>query len=86
MMELLNMYRRIKYKALNKFLEALGFQRRYKGNHIIYENDKGTLIILPRYRPNDTVVRMHLAAIRRTLIESGILNREEFESIFYVKH
>lgn len=71
----------IKFKEIIKLLNDLDFKPRFRGNHRIYSHEKSeALIVLPKFSPNSIVQPMHIAMIRRILKDSGMLDKEEFDS------
>ncbi len=55
---------------------------RSTGSHEVYKHlSTGTMLVLPAHDPNNEVERVHLAAVRRTLAESGIVDRDSFDEL-----
>lgn len=72
--------RTISYRKLKRILLDIGFvEKRTSGKHHWFAHpETHTMIVLPRF-PGMQVSMSHIAAVRRTIIENGIMTLEEFE-------
>ena len=70
-------------EALEALLTRLGFERvPVEGDQLVFTHkDSGALIILPPRKWIDPVDQVHLAAVRRTLVENGLIEAGEFDWI-----
>lgn len=77
------MSRNILFKDLKQLLFNLDFKAvPTLGNHYIFEHPiSKTLVILPQYEDQAYVDRIHLVAVRRILIENGLIDDLRLDSI-----
>ena len=77
------MFRNIVFKDLKLLLFNLGFKAiPTSGKHYIFEHPiSKALVILPQYEDQAYVDRTHLVAVRRILIENGLIDEVRFDSI-----
>ena len=77
------MSRRITFAQLVRTLESTGFVvGKSTGSHEVFEYPSTrTVVVLPAHDPNNEVTRSHLAAVRRTLEESGIVDQDSFDEL-----
>lgn len=68
------------YRELERILLGVGFtQSRVAGSHRLFSRpERGITIVLPISARRYLSYR-HVAAVRRTIVESGIMSSEEFE-------
>ncbi len=78
------MYRDIIFNELEKFLLKLGFTTLpTAGSHKVFQYpSSGALIILPAYEQQAYVHPVHLVAVRRILIENGLIDRNAFNNFW----
>ncbi|BAZ00645.1 hypothetical protein NIES37_46400 [Tolypothrix tenuis PCC 7101] len=74
------MIRDIQFNELEKLLLNIGFAKvPTTGNQQVYQSSpSGALIILPAYEQQDYVQSVHLVAVRRVLLENGLINTNTF--------
>jgi hypothetical protein len=77
------MHEPLTYAALDSLLCQLGFAPvASNGTQKVYENTPfQAVIVLPRAKSNASVRPHHLAAVRRTLIEKGIVEESLLEEL-----
>ena len=70
---------KITYNQLTKLIESIGFQMvRTKGPHIVYSyKSYDAIVVLKRMKKNELVPESIFAVVKRTIIEKGILSKEE---------
>ncbi len=73
----------IKQKKLVSILEDLGFNKvRTKGSHMIFSNSKyNATVVMRSFKRNEPISEMHLASVRKTIIEKGIVTQEEWNEL-----
>lgn len=76
------MHRDIIFGELKKFIVKLGFTTLpTAGYHKVFlYPSTGVLVILPAYEQQAYVHSVHLVAVRRILIENGLIDRNAFNS------
>ena len=76
------MSKKITNKNLERLLEDLGFTlHRVNGSHKVFKlPSKDVLIVLPFTRSTELVKSYHLVAVKKALIEKGVLDYDSFES------
>ena len=69
----------ITFKALDRYLRSLGFQLvQTRGSHRMYRHaNPDGMIALPGVRENTNVRPAHLAAVRRTLQNLGLIDSDQ---------
>ena len=77
------MSRQITFAQLVRTLKNAGFVvSQSKGSHVVFKHvTTETIVVLPAHVPNNEVDVGHLAAVRRTLAESGIVDRDSFDEL-----
>ena len=77
------MSRIITFAQLERTLKNAGFvMSQSTDSHKVFEHTPTTtVVVLPSYDPKNEVTRAHLAAVRRTLTESGIVDRDSFDEL-----
>ena len=77
------MFRNILFKDLKQLLFNLEFKVvPTLGNHYIFEHPiSKALVILPQYEDQAYLDRTHLVAVRRILIENGLIDDVRLDSI-----
>ena len=77
------MSKQITFAQLVRTLSNAGFvMSRSKGSHVVFKHfPTETVVVLPSHDPNTEVEQAHLAAVRRTLAESGIVDRDSFDEL-----
>ncbi|MDZ7959213.1 MAG: type II toxin-antitoxin system HicA family toxin [Aulosira sp. DedQUE10] len=76
------MIRNIQFTDLEQLLLKIDFTKvSTTGNQQVYQSSSsGALIILPAYEPQAYVQPVHLVAVRRVLLENGLINMNTFDS------
>jgi len=76
------MVRDIQFTDLEQLLSKIGFTKvPTTGSQQIYQYPlSGTLVILPAYEQRAYVQPVHLVAVRRVLVENGLINSNSFDS------
>jgi len=76
------MVRDIQFIDLEQLLFKIGFAKvSTTGSQQVYQYPlSGTLVILPAYEQQAYVQLVHLVAVRRVLIENGLINTNTFHS------
>jgi len=76
------MHRDIIFSKLEKYLLKLGFTTLpTAGSHKVFQYpSSGALVILPAYEQQVYVHAVHLVAVRRILIENGLIDSNAFDS------
>ena len=71
----------IAFTDLDRLLVATGFTcERPAHTHTLYTHSPtGKVVLLPAWQPGDVALPHHLVAVRRFLVDWGILDEEEFE-------
>ncbi len=79
------MSERTETSDLERLLLRLGFVAvESAGSHRGYRHQSsGTVIVLPPSRANGTANRAHLVAIRRTLVERGVITESSFDDLLH---
>ena len=77
------MSKQITFAQLVRTLKNAGFVvSRSNGSHVVFKHvPTQTIVVLPAHVPNNEVDLGHLAAVRRTLVESGIVDRDSFDEL-----
>lgn len=74
------MNRQITFNELRQLLTRLDFSEVTQRTHVRFEHDaSGAVVILRPYRSTEIVTPIHLAVVRRTLVEKGLIEAESFE-------
>lgn len=75
--------KKVTYDSLEQLLLHIGFIRGYTaGSHKVYEHTPSdTIILLPPSRPDEVVDAIHLLAVRKTVVERGVLDGDEFDRL-----
>lgn len=76
------MVRDIQFTDLEQLLFKIGFTKvPTTGSQQVYQYpSSGTLVILPAYEQQAYVQFLHLVAVRRILVENGLINTKNFDS------
>jgi predicted RNA binding protein YcfA (HicA-like mRNA interferase family) len=76
------MLRSIIFSELEKLLLKVGFTTvPTAGSHKVFKYPSpGALVILPAYEQKACVHSLHLVAVRRILMENGLIDRSAFDS------
>ncbi len=76
------MVREIKFAELEQLLYRIGFVTvPTTGSHKIYQYPStDTLVVLPGYEQQTYVRTVHLVAVRRILVENGLMDGDMFNS------
>ncbi len=76
------MLRNIMFTELEQMLLRLGFTSlSTAGSHHVFQHpSSGALVILPGYDKKAYVDAIHLVAVRRILIENGLIDKSSFSS------
>ena len=76
------MVRDIQFTNLEPLLFKIGFTKvPTTGSQQVYQYPlSGTLVILPAYEKQAYVQPVHLIAVRRILVENGLINTNSFDS------
>lgn len=71
------------YADLERFLTKIGFTIEHSGhNYMLFRNlNPDVLIVLPSRHEDDTVDAAHLLAVRKHLLENGLLDEASFEKL-----
>jgi hypothetical protein len=71
------------FDVLEALLTRLGFECvPVEGDQLVFTHkDSGALIILPPRKWIDPVDKVHSVAVRRTLVENGLIEADEFDWI-----
>ncbi len=77
------MSRQITFAQLVRTLRNAGFVvSPSNGSHVVFKHlPTETMVVLPAHIPNNAVDLGHLAAVRRTLAENGIVDRDSFDEL-----
>ena len=76
------MSRQITFAQLVRTLRNAGFVESRSRFHVYFKHSPTeTVVVLPAHLPNNKVSLAHLAAVRRTLAESGIVDRDSFDEL-----
>ena len=75
------MIEKVTYAQLERFLLSLGFKRsRAEGSHVYFEHKaSGAGMVVKDYDPTEAVHSTKLVAVRGTLHNAGLVDRDEFE-------
>jgi len=72
----------ISYATLKQVLLDIGFvEKRTSGSHQIFAYPQTDIVIVLPISPGRQVSKSHMAAVRRTIIENGVMTLEEFEEL-----
>jgi len=72
--------KRITYGDIGNLLEAEGFVKEARGEHVFFEHHAaGTSLVMPLKRAAAVATPMHIAMARLTLTDFGILTPAEFD-------
>ncbi|MBE9256016.1 MULTISPECIES: type II toxin-antitoxin system HicA family toxin [Aphanizomenonaceae] len=76
------MVRNIQFTDLEQLLFKIGFTKvPTTGSQQIYQYPlSGTLVILPAYEQKAYIQPVHLVAVRRILVENGLINTNSLDS------
>jgi predicted RNA binding protein YcfA (HicA-like mRNA interferase family) len=76
------MVKNIQFIDLEELLVKIGFSKiPTTGSQQIYKDSQsGTLIVLPPHDQQAYVQPVHLSAVRRVLVENGLINENTFDS------
>ncbi len=76
------MVRDIQFTDLEQLLFKIGFTKvPTTGSQQVYQYpSSGTLVILPAYEQQAYVQPVHLVAVRRILVENGLININTFDN------
>ncbi|MBE9233416.1 type II toxin-antitoxin system HicA family toxin [Cuspidothrix issatschenkoi LEGE 03284] len=76
------MVRDIQFTDLEQLLFKIGFTKvPTTGSQQVYQYpSSGTLVILPAYEQQAYVQFLYLVAVRRILVENGLINTKNFDS------
>ena len=76
-------YKTMTYRHIATILKAIGFkEKRMKAAHIVFSHPKSNaVILLPYYTSKMIIPDPHLAMIKRTIIEKGILSEEAWYEV-----
>ncbi len=74
------MVREIKFTQLEQLLLSIGFVAMMtSGKQKVYQyQSSGTLVVLPGYEQQAYVRTVHLVAVRRILLENGLMDSDKF--------
>ena len=77
------MSKQITFAQLARTLSDMGFvKNRSNGSHVVFEySPTKPVVVLPAHDPNSEVDLAHLAAVRRTLADSGLVDRDSFDAL-----
>lgn len=77
------MSKAITFGALEKILLDAGFTyKRKPGSHVFFRHpDFDATLVLPTIRRNERVSPAHMAAVRKTLIDKGVLDETQFDKL-----
>ena len=75
---------RIKFAQLQQTLKKLGFQENWmKSSHVIFNHPQAdALIVLSPHQSGDEIRQAYLRMVEKVLEGKGIMQREQFESLF----
>jgi len=75
--------RNITYGKLEKILIDRGFTRAgQKGTHLVFgHKDIDSIVVLPAYSRPVAVKPVHVIAVKRALVDNGLMKTEEFEKV-----
>ena len=75
------MRRFVTFADLDRLLLGAGFDvERPAPTHILYSYPNANVVILlPPRSPDDTAEPFHVASVRRTLVDHGLLTEDDFE-------
>ena len=73
--------RPVTFVDLDRLLVGLGFEaRRPAHTHVVYTLPKSDVVVLlPPWSPGDNATPFHVASVRGTLIDFGLLDDDDFE-------
>ncbi len=73
------MSKKITYDDLERLLLGIGFVRgQTEGNHKVYQHKPSdTLILLPPTQPKEIVDALHLAGVRRMVVNGGVIDDDD---------
>jgi len=73
--------KKITYGDINALLEEEGFKSSpLKGPHVVFRNSEAqATLVLPDVKSTLAASRLHLAMLRRTLVDFGLLSEEDFD-------
>lgn len=74
---------RVTFAELRELLAELGFaQVKLADGHVgFHRGDPKTMIAMPAYGDEATIMPRHLAAVRVMLVNQGVVSGEEFDQI-----
>jgi predicted RNA binding protein YcfA (HicA-like mRNA interferase family) len=79
------MIKTLSFGELESALEEFGYERRTKGNHIIFEHPDGRLmIVLPKMAPRTDVIPLHQKIVEMTIQGDSVINWDDFN--YYLEH
>jgi hypothetical protein len=75
----------ITFATLRQFLIGLGFaEKTVPHSHVVFEHEpSGTVLVLPLYRPRDKVWEPNLVAVRKRLVDNGVIAGHAFEDLLH---
>ncbi|OUL19572.1 hypothetical protein BV378_32665 [Nostoc sp. RF31YmG] len=76
------MLRNIQFTDLEQLFLKIGFTKVpiARSQQIYQSSSSGALIILPAYEQQEYIQSVHLVAVRRVLLENGLINSNTFDS------
>ena len=76
-------YKPVSFEALEQMLLDIGFVRAYTaGPHKLYTHQEtDTIITLPPSRPHEFVRPIHIVAVRKQVIDRGLVVDDEFDQL-----
>lgn len=71
----------ISYRELRRILLGRGFIEKMTVHHHLFTYPESDVMIVLPVLPRREVSKAHMALIRRTIVQSGIMTLEEFEEL-----
>jgi hypothetical protein len=73
------MTRKISFRKLREYLQGLGFTESSEPTHFWFDHPtSGSVVMLHRYQPGETVRELDLAAVQKTIVEKGVVEEASF--------
>jgi hypothetical protein len=77
------MRKEVTFAELERALIKVGFTQSYPASpQKVYQHPSDALVVLPTYHANEPVRPIHMAAVRKTLSEKGLLDPSSFNKFF----
>jgi hypothetical protein len=75
------------YRELGQVLRSLGYSpENVQPDQVVFRNpDRPLFILLPRHDPRAQVRPLDLLRVRNTLVNDGIIEENQFDSLFLIK-